>query len=73
MPEKLTVQLTAHRGLATWGERLVPLATFRQAAAEAGLTQTPEEREAVLRTYRAPVCDPTPVEGPYSRLSLIHI
>ncbi|HEV7503964.1 MAG TPA: metallophosphoesterase family protein [Thermoanaerobaculia bacterium] len=66
MPEKLTV----HRGLATWGERLVPLATFRQAAAEAGLTQTPEEREAALRTYGTPVFDPTPVEGPYSRIAV---
>ncbi len=28
--------LTAHRGLATWGERLVPLAEFRAAAAAAG-------------------------------------
>jgi hypothetical protein len=70
MPEKPTAQLTVHRGLATWGERLVPLATFRQTAAEAGLALTPEEREAALRAYGAPVFDTTPVEGPYTRIAV---
>lgn len=70
MAEKLAAQLTVHRGLATWGEKLVPLATFRQAAAEAGSTLTSEEREAALRDYGAPVFDPTTVEGPYSRIAV---
>ncbi len=66
MPEKLT----AHRGMATWGEKLVPLAAFRKAAAERGLNLGPEKREAVLREYRAAGHDPTPVEGPYSRIAV---
>ena len=40
--------LTLHRGLATWGERLVPLADFRRAPAEAGLRLSPEERAAAV-------------------------
>jgi hypothetical protein len=63
-------KLTAHRGMATWGEKLVPLGDFRRAAAETGVKLSPEEREAALRTYRAPAGDPTPVEGSYSRIAV---
>ena len=63
-------KLTAHRGLATWGETLVPLERFRQATAEAGLALSPEERRAAVETYTAAVPDPTPVEGPYSRIAV---
>jgi hypothetical protein len=63
-------KLTIHRGLATWGEKLVPLGEFRQAAAEAGRVLAPGEREAALRSYRASEPDPTPVEGPYSRIAV---
>ena len=63
-------KLTAHRGMATWGEKLVPLGDFRQAAAETGAKLSPEEREAALRAYRAPAGDATPVEGPYSRIAV---
>ena len=63
-----------HRGIATWGEKLVPLGQFRQAAAEAGRVLAPGEREAALRWYRSPERspepDPTPVEGPYSRIAV---
>ena len=59
-----------HRGLATWGEKLVPLGEFRQAAAEAGRVLAAGEREAALRSYRSPEPDPTPVEGPYSRIAV---
>jgi hypothetical protein len=62
--------LTAHRGLATWGERLVPLETFRQAVAEAGRILPPAARAAALRSYCEPEPDPTPVEGPYSRIAV---
>ncbi|MFY9820372.1 MAG: metallophosphoesterase family protein [Thermoanaerobaculia bacterium] len=62
--------MTIHRGLATWGEKLVPLATFRQATAESGLKLSPEEREAAVRSYKEPAFDPTPVEGPYSRIAV---
>ena len=63
-------KLTAHRGMATWGEKLVPLAAFRQAAAEAGLRLSPEERESALSSYSAGHEDATPVEGPYSRIAV---
>lgn len=63
-------KLTAHRGLATWGETLVPLDRFRKAAAESGLALSPEERRAAVETYTAAAADPTPVEGPYSRIAV---
>lgn len=63
-------KLTAHRGLATWGETLVPLDRFRKAAAESGLALSPEERREAVQTYTAAVSDPTPVEGPYSRIAV---
>ena len=63
-------KLTIHRGMATWGENLVPLAEFRKAAAETGLRLSPEERAEILRSYTAGLDDPTPVEGPYSRIAV---
>lgn len=63
-------KLSIHRGLATWGETLVPLERFREAAAASGRVLAPEEREAALRSYLAPAADPTPVEGPYSRIAV---
>lgn len=63
-------KLTAHREMATWGEKLVPLGDFRQASAEAGRRLSSKEREAALQTYLAPAADPTPIEGPYSRIAV---
>lgn len=63
-------KLIAHRGMATWGERLVPLAEFRAAVAEAGSRLGPEERAAAVRSYAAGLADSTPVEGPYSRIAV---
>ena len=63
-------KLTAHRGMATWGETLVPLGTFRKAAAEAGLQLSPEERAEAVRSYRETVADPVPIEGPWSRIAV---
>ena len=63
-------KLTAHRGMATWGEKLVPIGAFRQAAAGAGHALAPDEREAAVRSYAAALDDPTPVEGPYSRIAV---
>ncbi len=63
-------KLTAHRGMATWGEKLVPLAAFRQAAARKGRTLPQEERESAVLAYTAGLDDPTPVEGPYSRIAV---
>ena len=63
-------KLTAHHGMATWGERLVPLAAFREAVAGAGLRLDAESRAAALRSYTGGLRDATPVEGPYSRIAV---
>jgi hypothetical protein len=59
-----------HRGLATWGERLVPLEEFRRAAAGAGRRLDEVERRAAVARHRAPPEDPTPVEGVYDRVAV---
>ncbi len=63
-------KLTAHRGLATWGEKLVPLAEFRRATAAAGRALSASERELEVASWREPRPDPTPVEGPFSRVAV---
>jgi hypothetical protein len=63
-------RLTAHRGLATWGEKLVPLGQFHAAAQAEGQTLSPEEREAAAAAYLTIAPDPTPVEGPFSRIAV---
>jgi diadenosine tetraphosphatase ApaH/serine/threonine PP2A family protein phosphatase len=63
-------KLTAHRGMATWGEKLVPIGAFRQAAAESGVRLNPGDREAALQAWTAGIDDPTPVEGPYSKIAV---
>jgi hypothetical protein len=68
--QRLLAALTAHRGLATWGERLVPLADFRAAAAVAGASLGEAERQAARRAYRSPVPDPTAVEGPFGKVAV---
>ncbi|HYL04961.1 MAG TPA: metallophosphoesterase family protein [Thermoanaerobaculia bacterium] len=62
--------LTAHRGLATWAERLVPLADFRAAAAAPGDRLHPAAREAARRRCRLPVPDATAVEGPFGKVAV---
>lgn len=62
--------LTRHRGLATWGDRLVPIGEFRQATERVGRSSG-EQREAAIGVYLAPPpIDPTPIEGPYSRVAV---
>ncbi|MCZ6507111.1 MAG: hypothetical protein O7A04_03545, partial [Acidobacteria bacterium] len=56
-------RLTAHRGLATWGERLVPLGDFHRATARSGRKLSAAEREAAAADYLALPEDPTAVEG----------
>jgi len=63
-------KLTAHRGMATWGERLVPLGEFKEAAREVGRHLSAEEAAAERRAYVAPREDPTPVEGPYGKIAV---
>lgn len=60
--------LTRHRGMATWGERLVPLERFRQATAMAGRVLSEAERRAGRQRHLARGQDSIPVEGPYSRV-----
>jgi hypothetical protein len=68
--QRLTRRLTRHKGLATWGETLVPLGEFRRAAAAAGQSLSPEERAAAVRGHTVALPDPTPVEGPWSRIAV---
>ncbi|MBV8201440.1 MAG: metallophosphoesterase [Acidobacteria bacterium] len=63
--------LTAHRGLATWGERLVPLADFRAAAESSGARLDAAGRQAARRRYRRPVADATAVEGPFAKVAVL--
>lgn len=63
-------KLTAHRGHATWGEKLVPLGEFRQAVEKAGRELGEDERAGRREEYLRRAPDPTPVEGPYSRIAV---
>ncbi|HEX5759701.1 MAG TPA: metallophosphoesterase family protein [Thermoanaerobaculia bacterium] len=63
-------KLMAHRGMATWGESVVPLGRFRDAVARAGRALPEAERAAAIAAYTAPLDDPTPVEGPFSRIAV---
>jgi hypothetical protein len=65
--------LIAHRGLATWGERLVPLAEFRAAAlrgSAAGARLDPAQRQAARQRYLGPVPDAAPREGPFAKVAV---
>lgn len=68
MSDDANSKLEAHRGLATWGERLVPLGRFRQETAKTGRRLSETERRAQRRAFLELERDTTPVEGPYSRI-----
>lgn len=63
-------RLAAHRGLATWGERRVPLDEFRVAAAGEGAALSAAERETARSALLARPADDTPVEGPFARIAV---
>lgn len=63
-------KLTRHRGLATWGERLVPLGEFRRAVDAAGTPLSESERQRAVAGYVEPRPDGVEVEGPYSRIAV---
>ncbi|MGD2115789.1 MAG: metallophosphoesterase family protein [Acidobacteriota bacterium] len=67
--ESAREKLTRHRGMATWGEKLVPLGEFREAAGKVGRRLSPEEAAAARSRYAAPGDDPTPVEGPFGKIA----
>jgi len=66
----LLAALTAHRGLATAGERLVPLAEFRAAAAAAGTRLDAAGREAAARNHRRTLPDAVRREGPFAKVAV---
>ncbi len=59
-----------HRGVATWGERRVPLEEFRAAAAAHGRRLDDRARRAAIEALRTAPPDPTPVEGAYGRVAV---
>ena len=63
-------KLTQHRGLATWGEKLVPLGEFRRAVANAGRTLSGEARDAEVEAYLRKLDDGIAAEGPFSRIAV---
>lgn len=63
-------KLTVHRGLATWGEKLVPLGEFRRAVAKAGRRLTAEERRTEATSFLGRPRDESPIEGPFSRVAV---
>lgn len=68
MSDEANSKLTLHRGMATWGERLVPLEHFRQATAKAGRTLSAAARRQRRHRFLAHEPDSVAVEGPYSRV-----
>jgi diadenosine tetraphosphatase ApaH/serine/threonine PP2A family protein phosphatase len=69
-PAAGTPQLTVHRGMATWGERLVPLDLFRRAAIAQGRQLSPAERQAAAARFLNKPPDSVPVEGPFRRVAV---
>ncbi|MEJ2084232.1 MAG: metallophosphoesterase family protein [Acidobacteriota bacterium] len=63
-----TSKMEAHRGMATWGERLVPIAEFRRAVATCGSDLGDKERQDVSRRFLERRPDTTAVEGPFERV-----
>jgi hypothetical protein len=63
-------RLAAHRGMATWGERLVPLGTFRAAAREVGRCLSAPERAAEILQHRTPIAETPETEGPFDRIAV---
>jgi hypothetical protein len=63
-------KLTAHRGMATWGERLVPLDEFRQAAQGFGRRLDEASRTRQRAAFLEPRADGVTVEGPYSKIAV---
>lgn len=62
--------LTSHRGLATWGEKLVPLDEFRHAAAGVGRELTVSARLTETDLFLQKTSDGVPVEGPHARIAV---
>jgi hypothetical protein len=63
-------RLTRHRGLATWGERLVPLEMFRREASRHGTSHSSTDLAAHRRRFLEgqSVAAPPAAEGPFDRV-----
>jgi hypothetical protein len=61
-------KLVAHKGKATWGEKLLPLGEFRRATETAGRRLEDAAREQAREDFLNTEADATPMEGPYSRV-----
>lgn len=70
MSNNKKADLTAHRGMATWGERLVPLGEFRRTTEVAGRRLSEAQRVAAKERFLGVADDSIPVEGPYSRVAV---
>ena len=63
-------KLKAHRGKATWGEKLVPLGEFHRAAQTYGRRLDAAERRQAVSSYLEPRPSFVDVEGPYQAVAL---
>lgn len=61
-------RLTRHRGLATWGERLVPLERFGAEVARHGRALSENERRAQQQRFTTAPSDSVEVEGPFRKV-----
>ena len=68
--EKPKSKFPDHRGLATWGDRLVRLDEFARATATHGRRLDDARRAADVRAFHAERFDDTPVEGPFGRVAV---
>lgn len=68
--EQAKEKLVQHKGLATWGEELVPLTDFRRATAEAGRELAPEKRRRAVEEYLDQETDGVAIEGPWERVAV---
>lgn len=67
---EIRARLKRHEGMATTGERLVPLEEFRRTVLEFGRKLSPEERAAEVERFLAAPKDDLPVEGPFQRIAV---
>ncbi len=68
--QEASAKLTAHRGQATWGEKLVPLERFRRAASEAGHQLDTKERAAAKERFLRAAPGGADLEGPFARVAV---
>jgi len=68
--QKKSPRFPDHKGLATRGERLVPLEQFTAEAAASGRELTADARARALSNFLEAGSDATPLEGPFERIAV---